>query len=78
MKRMIIGLMCGIGGYVVAVEASYFLTLLLSSNRHDLTLVAAMNSALVFGPGGAVLGFALGVIWMARRRRMLVSRWPRR
>ena len=74
MKCMAIGLMCGICGYFVAVEASYFLTMLLSSNMHDRTLVAAMNSAFVFGPGGAVAAFAVGVIWVLRRRRLNVIR----
>ena len=74
-KRMIISLMCGIGGYIVAVEASYFLIMLLSSNMHDRSLVAAMNSALVFGPGGAVAGFAVSVIWIGRHRKLATRRW---
>ena len=69
-KQMMVGLLCGICGYVVTVEASYFLTLLIPSSRHDLSLVAAINSALVFGPGGAVAAFAVGVMWVARRRRI--------
>ncbi len=73
MKCMVIGLLCGIFGYFVAVEAGYFLTMLLSSNMHDRTLVAAMNSAFVFGPGGAVAAFAVGVILVLRRRRSLTA-----
>ena len=69
-KQIMIGLLCGIFGYIVAVEASYFVTLLIPSSRHDLSLVAAINSALVFGPGGAVAAFAAGVMWVARRRRI--------
>jgi len=69
-KRMLVGLLCGICGYIVTVEASYFLILLISSNRRDLSLVAAINSALVFGPGGAVAAFAVGVMWVVRRRRI--------
>ena len=77
MKRMIIGLICGIGGYIVAVQTSYFLIMLLSSNMHDRSLVAAMNSALVFGPGGAVAGFAVSVIWMGRHHKPVTHRWSR-
>jgi hypothetical protein len=72
-KRMVVGLLCGICGYVVAVEASYFLILLLSSNMHDRSLVAAMNSAFVFGPGGAVAAFAVCMVRMGRRRRLLAA-----
>lgn len=72
-KRMVVGLLWGICGYVVAVEASYFLILLLSSNMHDRSLVAAMNSAFVFGPGGAVASFAVCMVRMGRRRRLIAA-----
>lgn len=73
-KCMMIGLLCGVFGYFVAVEAGYFLTMLLSSNVHDRSLVAAMNSAFVFGPGGAVAAFAVAVALVMRRRRLAAVR----
>lgn len=70
-KRMVVGLLWGICGYVVAMEASYFLILQLSSNMHDRSLVAAMNSAFVFGPGGAVAAFAVCMVRTGRRQRLI-------
>jgi len=68
MRRFGIGLLCGIGGYILAAAVGYFLVLQLSSNRHDRGLEAAMTSAFFFGPLGAVIAFVVGIIRGGRRR----------
>jgi hypothetical protein len=61
MKRFGIGVLYGIGGYILAAIASYFLVLQLSSNRHDRELEAAMTSVFFFGPISAIIAFIVGV-----------------
>jgi len=63
MKRFAIGLLCAVGGYVVAAFAGYFLIDWFSSNVHDRSVEAAMTSVFVFGPLGAVIGFVVGLIF---------------
>ena len=67
MKRFAIGVLCALTGYIVAAFASYFLVLQLSSNVHDRSVEAAMTSVFFFGPIGAVLAFAAGLILASRR-----------
>ena len=62
MKRIGIALLYAIGGYVVAAFLSYFLVDQLSSNRHDRSVEAAMTSAFVWGPIGAVVAFIVGFV----------------
>jgi hypothetical protein len=62
MKRFGLGLLCGLGGYLVVAVISYFAVLQFSANRHDRELEAAMTSVFFFGPIGAVLSFILGLI----------------
>jgi predicted membrane metal-binding protein len=62
MKRFGIAVLFAIVGYLVAAVASYFLVGLLSSNVHDRSVEAAMTSAFVFGPIGAVVAFVAGLI----------------
>jgi len=59
MKRFAIGLLCAVGGYVLAGFAGYFLIESFSSNMHDRSVEAAMTSVFVFGPPGAVKGLLL-------------------
>ena len=66
MKRFGIALLFAIVGYLVAAVASYFLIGLLSSNVHDRSVEAAMTSAFVLGPLGAVVGFVVGFIRAGR------------
>jgi hypothetical protein len=68
MKRIGIGLLCAIGGYLVAAFAGYFLIEWFSSNTHDRSVEAAMTSAFVLGPLGAVVGFIVGFILGGRIR----------
>ena len=62
MKRIGIALLYAIDGYVVAAFLSYFLVDQLSSNRHDRSVEAAMTSAFVWGPIGAVVAFIVGFV----------------
>ena len=67
MKRLGFGILFGLGGYLVAAFAGYFLIDALSSNAHDRSVEAAMTSAFVFGPLGGVVAFVVGVIRGGRR-----------
>jgi len=62
MKRFGIGLLCAVGGYIIAAFAGYWLIEWFSSNTHDRSLEAAMTSVFACGPFGAVIGFIVGVI----------------
>ncbi|MGE0827476.1 MAG: hypothetical protein AB7G75_34755 [Candidatus Binatia bacterium] len=62
MKRFGTGLLYGIGGYLIAAFAGYFLVLQLSANNHDRAVEAAMTSIFVYGPLGGMLSFAIGLI----------------
>jgi len=62
MKRFALSLLCAICGYLVSAVLGYFLIGQFSSNTHDLSVEAAMTSAFVFGPLGAVLAFVVAFI----------------
>ena len=66
MKRFAIGLLCALGGYIIAAFAGYFLIDWFSSNVYDRSVEAAMTSVFVFGPFAAVIGFIVGFIFGAR------------
>lgn len=67
MRRFGIGVLCGIGGYVLAAAAGYFLIDVLSSNGHDRSVEAGMTSVFFFGPLGGLIAFIAGVIFGGRR-----------
>jgi cytochrome bd-type quinol oxidase subunit 2 len=67
MKRFAIALLCGIAGYVIVVVASYVLIDHFSSNVHDRAMEAAMTSAFVFGPLGAVVVFVVAFVRIGPR-----------
>ena len=69
MKRLGIGLLCAVGGYIAGALASYFLIAWFSSNVHDRSVEAAMSSIFVWGPVGAVLAAVIGFVWGGRRSR---------
>jgi O-antigen/teichoic acid export membrane protein len=62
MKRFGIGLLYGVGGYLVAALASYVLVLQLSGNKHDREVEAAMTSVFFAGPISGLLSFVTGLI----------------
>jgi hypothetical protein len=55
-KRVLLGLVGGVLGYLVGAVGGGILLSLLSSNTHDRSVEAAMTGAFVFGPIGAVAG----------------------
>jgi hypothetical protein len=66
-RRLVIGLLCGMGGYVLAAFGGYWLIAWLSSNAHDRSVEAAMTAAFVCGPIGALIAFFVGFV-LGRRR----------
>ena len=66
MQRFGLALVYAIGGYVLAAGIDYFVIQQFSSNVHDRDLEAAMTSAFVAGPIGAVVAFVIGFV---RNRR---------
>ena len=66
MKRFAIALLCGIAGYVIVAVVGYVLIDHFSSNVHDRAMEAAMTSAFVFGPLGAVVVFVVAFVRIGR------------
>lgn len=69
MKRFGIAFISAVIGYFVAACASYALIGALSSNVHDRSVEAAMTSAFIFGPCGALLAFVFGFVLAGRAAR---------
>jgi hypothetical protein len=61
-KRFGIALLYAIGGYVAGAVLGYFLIVQFSGNVHDRDVEAAMTSAFVAGPLGAVIAFIVGFV----------------
>lgn len=62
MRRLGFGVLGALGGYLVGAVAGYFLIGWLSSNTHDRSVEAAMTSAFVLGPLGALAGLVVGLV----------------
>ena len=60
MRRHVIALLCGVGGYLVGAFVGYGLITWLSSNAHDRSVEAAMTGAFVCGPIAALIAFFAG------------------
>ena len=67
MRRVVIALLCAIGGYLLGAFLGYGLITWLSTNAHDRSIEAAMTGAFVCGPIGALSAFFAG-LFLARRR----------
>ena len=61
-KRLAVGLLCGVLGYVLGAVGGGFLVSLLSSNTHDRSLEAVMTGAFAVGPAVAVIAFIVGFV----------------
>lgn len=59
-RRILVGLLWAVGGYIVGAFAGGWLVSALSSNTHDRNLEAAMTGAFVIGPMAAIFGFVIG------------------
>ena len=69
MRRLGIGVLGAVGGYVVGALVGYVLVHAFSGNTHDRSVEAAMTGAFVVGPISAVIAFVLGVVFGGRKSR---------
>jgi len=65
-KRIVLGLIGGVVGYVLGAVSGGFLVSVFSPNTHDRSVEAAMTGAFVFGPLLAVVGLAVG-LWRGKQ-----------
>ncbi|MEQ1911326.1 MAG: hypothetical protein ABMA15_21085 [Vicinamibacterales bacterium] len=63
MRRVGIGLLCAVGGFILGALLTGLLIAQVSSNTHDLGVETAMTAIFAGGPLGAVVGFLGGFIW---------------
>jgi cation transporter-like permease len=68
-KRILLSVLFGLMGYVVAAVAGHVLLSALTTNGHDGAVEAAVMAAFVFGPAGAVLGLVYGWVRGGRAAR---------
>ncbi len=68
-RRLGIGLLFGVLGYVVGAFGGGLLVYLLTSNTHDPSVEAPMTGAFVTGPLAAVVAFVIGVGRARSRQR---------
>ena len=66
MKRLGVGLVFAVCGYLITASVGYFLIAQLSSNPHDRAVEAIMTSAFVLGPLGGVAAFIVGFVRSGR------------
>ena len=67
MKRFGLSVVAALAGYVLGAVAGYFIIDALSPNTHDRSLEAAMTSAFLTGPIGAIIAFVAGMIYFRRK-----------
>ena len=65
-KRIAMGFLGGLLGYLLGAFGGGFLVSALSSNTHDRSVEAAMTGAFVLGPLVAVIGAVAGARWSGR------------
>ena len=58
-----------VGGYGVGAVLGFAAIMMLSANTHDRSLEAAMTSAFVAGPLGAIIGMMLALRFSRARRQ---------
>jgi uncharacterized membrane protein YfcA len=61
-RRLVIGFLSGLVGYLLGAIGGGLLVALLSSNTHDRSVEAAMTGAFVLGPLAAIVGFVIGFL----------------
>jgi len=66
-RRIGIGLLWAVAGYVAGAVAGGLLVAAFSANRFDRSMEASMTGAFVTGPLLAVIAFVAGVRWTGAR-----------
>ena len=69
MKGFALSVAAAVAGYLLGAVGGYFLIATLSSNTHDRSVEAAMTSAFLTGPIGALVGFVAGMIYFRDKRQ---------
>jgi hypothetical protein len=62
LRKIVIGVVCGVTGYLIGAVGGGLLISATSSNTHDLSVEAAMTGALVTGPLVGLLAAILGFV----------------
>lgn len=65
-RQLGIGLGCAVVGYLAGAFGGGYLISVLSTNRHDRSVEAAMTGAFVTGPLVAILAIVCGLIWFRK------------
>ena len=68
MRRFLAALLGVPLGYLVFAFAGYWAIELFSNNAFDRSLEASMTAVFVIGPGGAIIGFIVGLVLGGTRR----------
>lgn len=66
LKRILLGLLWAVPGYLVGAVGGGYLVYALSANQYDRSLEAEMTGAFFFGPLAALIAFIVGAV-RARR-----------
>lgn len=66
-RRLGFGFLFALIGYAATALSGYFLIMAFSSNMNDRQLEALMTAFFFFGPVGALLGFAGGMVFGGRK-----------
>jgi hypothetical protein len=71
LRRILMGLLWAVPGYLVGAFGGGYLVSVLSGNQHDRSLEAAMTGAFVLGPLAALVAFVAGAVRGGRPRGKL-------
>ena len=67
LRRLGIGFLWAIGGYLVGAFGGGLLVYALSTNRFDRDMEAGMTGAFFTGPVLAIIAFVVGALWAGRK-----------
>ena len=73
LRRILMGLLWAVPGYLVGAFGGGYLLYALSSNQHDRSVEAAMTGAFVLGPLAALVAFIAGAVRGGRPAPELAS-----
>ena len=62
-RRVLVGLLFAVAGYLLGAFGGGFLISVMSANQHDRSVEAAMTGAFVTGPLLALVAFVAGAVW---------------